>query len=378
MNSPTVISGQGGLNGHSLTAWAFFLFLLTSYVARNAFDANEVVIGATRGLALAVLVMRLFLVKSSSSFVRQCLGLLAIGMVVGLAVNPIAINIVFCLVFVAAFGSLRLETVATTASIAIALCLAVVGICLMFGLLQNTIDAGFAAAADGDTADIERYRSTFGFANVNAFSALVLSFCLAVLYGIRRKALAYSVAFAAGVSFYWATDSRTLLFGIGLFLVFEIGFALFHNHPMWIRSGAVVVAMLPLGLTIFAARIVESVPLLDLALSGRSTLVATYLDQFSLLNWLFGGVPPPADYAVDNAFGLLMGAGGFCLLAFLTMAYLRCLFQAIRCADTRSFAFLMTFWLVTFSESSMVRPESISCFIFWLLLAQSPEKVRSK
>jgi hypothetical protein len=52
--------------------------------------------------------------------------------------------------------------------------------------------------------------------------------------------------------------------------------------------------------------------------------------------------------------------------------------RVLRCvdeADFRIYSFLLAFWLYSFAESSMLRPESIICIVFWVLVLRPEPKL---
>jgi hypothetical protein len=136
---------------------------------------------------------------------------------------------------------------------------------------------------------------------------------------------------------------------------------------------------MPLLLTILANLVVSEAPLLDLVLSGRLSFVTMFFSEIPSYRLLIGGTEPSSGITVDNSFALVVGAIGIPLLIYLTYITHRRVSCCVKEGDFRAYSFLLAFWLYSFTESSMLRPESIVCIVFWVLVLRPvPALARGK
>jgi hypothetical protein len=135
----------------------------------------------------------------------------------------------------------------------------------------------------------------------------------------------------------------------------------------------------PILLSILATQAVSKAPILDLMLSGRLNFVSMYFSEIPVYRFLIGGAEPSSGLTVDNAFALAVGAIGIPLIIYLTFITYQRVCICIKEADFRTYSFLLTFWLYSFAESSMFRPESIVCIVFWIfVLIPKPATTQGK
>jgi hypothetical protein len=121
-------------------------------------------------------------------------------------------------------------------------------------------------------------------------------------------------------------------------------------------------------LSVVPDMIINQFPLIDLAFSGRFSFISAYLSEMPAYRILIGGMEPPASLTIDNSFALIVGAMGIPFLIYVAFR----LFLVVKiCSDVgdyRMYAFMLSFWLYSFSESNMLRPESLICFVFWIII----------
>ena len=152
------------------------------------------------------------------------------------------------------------------------------------------------------------------------------------------------------------------------FIAFTVIFLLARNRLRILEAFAGIMLITPLLLSILASLVVSEAPLLDLVLSGRLNFISMFFSEMPTYRLLIGGAEPATGTTVDNSFALAVGAIGMPLLIYLAYITFQRVRRCVKEADFRIYSFLLAFWLYSFTESSMLRPESIVCIVFWVLV----------
>lgn len=338
--------------------------LMAGYLAFNLWELPPSAIMAMRVASLLGIAL---LLPVDMPFRAMGVPILAIGLVslLGVATSNLSLNLLFLCLTVLAFRKLNVDFIAASSAGLLAAAVIMSVVLIQLGWVINADDiAGDALELGGEL----RSRMTFGYRNVNAFASIVGSFCLLFMLTGRRAFLRYAVALLVSYTFYSYTDSRGMLIATVSFVGFTGIFLLARKRRELLRLLAGIVLIVPLVLSILAPLVVTEIPLLDLVLSGRLSFASSFFSDIPAYRLITGGTEPSSDTTVDNAFALLAGAMGVPLLLYLTYVTYQRLARSIDEGDFRVYSFLLAFWLYSFSESSMLRPESLICLIFWILV----------
>ncbi len=349
--------------------------LMLGYLAFNLWDLPAAAITLIRACALVGIVALL-----PVSFPAKAIGapVLAIGIValMGVPTSGISLGILFLCLTVLAFRKLPVEFIANSSACVLGAALAVSVLLVYFGIVANEEDVtGSALELGGEI----RSRMTFGYRNVNAFTGIASSFCLIIMMTGRQVIARYVFALLVSYALYMLTDSRAMLTATLSFIALTFIFLLARHRPRFLTALAGLILITPLLLSILASLVLSEAPLLDLVLSGRLSFVSMFFAEMPTYRFLIGGAEPSSGTTVDNAFALAAGAIGVPLVIYLAHITYRRVRRCVEEADFRVYSFLLAFWLYSFSESSMLRPETIICIVFWILvLRPAPALVRGK
>lgn len=356
--------------------FVFFLALalmIINYLSINLLRFGDIFLLLSR-ISIVFLLFLCFLRKPTIRKRELLLLFFAItGQVAGGLNNPVGINIIFIIIFIISLKTFSINYFARLGVFLIFCTILFTLIFIYFGIIENKVDTVAAIESYGPPQD--RERSTFGFTNVNAFSALVSSFVFLLLY-IWRTSLLIKYLFSAFVLyfFYLATDSRTMLASGLLYLVFILLFKITIRSKNFLRKVSLILLLLPIMLTVFTDLIASKFQLLDILLSFRFSYSAILLGKMTFLNWIAGGLSPGADVTVDNSFTLILSSMGLPFLIFLVVLTYKRLKECILSRNIEVYSFIMAFWFFSFSESSLVRPEMIIGILFWLLVVRSHDR----
>lgn len=339
--------------------FAALLLLIVNYLAFNLFGISGAVLAVNRIaviLMLCVVLAKRPVVSGTTLFLMTaCLG----GVLLGGGGNNIALNIVFIVFFAISLRHVSLHLVVKYSWWVLLASLLISFAMLYAGITQNVVDAAG-----------QRERATFGFSNVNAFTTLLYSFfTIAMFKSPARPLVKYLVC--AGFSYlaYIYTDTRTLIASISVFILAHGLFAALHRRALLkYLSGSLL--LLPVVFTQLSVYIAENYPLLDFLLSFRPSYNAFLIKSMSFYNHLFGGVSPAEGNTIDNSFLLVHASVGLPFLLFVTWLAYKKLVDSINAREPATYAFILSFWYFSYSESSLVRPESIIGLVFWLLISQ--------
>lgn len=342
-------------------AGASLFCLIAGYMSVNVFRLEPYFVNIIRAASILPIFLLISTRLAHISIKKTAIIFILIS-IPGIANNNISINIIYIILFLYAFQSLSLNELAKLSSIALGTAILASLIFVELGITENELDVSSSFLEDNRE---ERERSTFGYKNVNAFAALVSAYCLLIMLQGKKIVLRFFIACVVSYIFYLNTDSRTLIASTTLFILFSILFILFKRHKKTLFYSSVFLATTPLIYSTGSSVILHQMPFLDLFLSSRVSLGATYIQGLTPAEIIFGGAEATAELTIDNSIILVMGAIGFPATFYLLVKVICALRDSIKNHDVRLYAFLLSFWLLAVSESSLVRPESIICLPFW-------------
>jgi hypothetical protein len=349
---------------------AILCLLMLGYLAVNLWEWKAFTITLIRAATSVIIVALLAL----SWPAKMGVPVLAIGIValIGIPTSGISLGILFLCLTVLALRKLSVEFIANSSAFVLGIALTMSVLMVHFGIVANEEDvAGSALELGGEI----RSRMTFGYRNVNSFAGIASGFCLLIMMTGRHSIARYAIAVLVSYLLYMDTDSRAMLLATFSFISFTLIFLLARNRPWFLKAFATLMLITPLMLSVFANLVVSEAPLLDLVLSGRLSLVTMFFSELPSYRFLIGGAEPSSGTTVDNSFALMAGAIGIPLLIYVTYITYQRVLRCVDEADFRIYSFLLAFWLYSFAESSMLRPESIICIVFWVLVLRPEPKL---
>lgn len=341
-----------------------FWFLNLGYLGVNLFDMKPGSILSLRlvgMVAVGGLLIRGVELRKGEWPLLVLLALMAVGAIT----SSLSLNVVFILLVCFAVRSLQIRVLANTSTFILGITILMVLALIHFGLVENSTDVVGMAAELGDD---ERTRMTFGFKNVNAFAGVVTAFCLLFMFSGKSVALRSLLAVVVSYVFYKYTDSRTMFLATVSSVVFSLIFAVFVTHRRLFNAISVTLVAVPVLLSAMAATVLDKIPLIDLVFSGRFSFMAEYLNSLPFYRLLIGGMDPPEALTIDNAFALMVGALGVPFMCYLAFRVFRVVQECGLARDGRTYSFILSFWLFSFSESNILRPESLICLVFWAIV----------
>ena len=348
----------------------FLCLLMLGYLAHNLWMMPVLEITLIRLTALFGIIMLLVVGMPDRGI---GLPILVIGMValMGGPTSGISLGILFLCLTVLALRKLPVEFLASSSAYVLGITVALSLLFVYIGVLVSEEDVVSNPLELG--GDI-RSRMTFGYRNVNAFGGLVSGFCLLLMMAGKQTIARYAIALVVTYVIYVYTDSRAMILAVLSFIAFTAIFLLIRKSSRFLIALSVFTLITPVMLTILASEVMSNAPLLDFVLSGRLTFVSLFFSEIPAYRFLLGGAEPADGITVDNSFALLSGAIGIPLLIYVSYITFQRVIRCINEGDFRTYSFLLAFWSYSFTESSMLRPESIVCIVFWVLILR-PEPV---
>jgi hypothetical protein len=297
---------------------------------------------------------------SRVALVAVCFGL------IGATTSSILLNMLFMFYFVLATRNLPFDFLVRASAYVLGFTILLSVVMVQIGALANEEDITHQAIELGGEI---RTRLNFGYKNVNSLASLVSAFCLLLMVRGSFSWLRYGIALAITFALYDQTDSRALIVATVFFVFYVAVLNVFSRYGALLLSLSTITIFIPLAVSLLPTVFISELATLDFQLSGRLSFVSAYYDQIPAFRLLIGGMDPPtASLTIDNSFALLLGAAGLPFLVYLVIQLFRRVQSCIRVSDHRLHAFLITFWLYSFVESSMVRPEAIIGLIFWIVI----------
>jgi hypothetical protein len=350
-------------------ALAIFFILSANYFLMNMFGVDKDLILINRWICFfGIFVVALLKLGRSSSLLYLFLflfGFLSLN-------NPVALGFSFSILFSLAFSDLNSIDLIKIQFRTLGFILFIWLLSYSLGLLQNELFVDHYAAMIDETKQ-ERLRYSLGFSNPNQAASIMTSFVLLGLAASAYKVMPIMFYLTVAILGYLITDSRSAILAPILFVLFKyfINLLSTYNARKWFT---LIVVFTPFLATLFSYYIVYYCPIVDVLFSYRLIRVANYFSEFSSLNLLFGGAPLPS-VAIDNSFALIMSLGGIALSLFVI--YFTCvgLLNCIKYKRQNIYAFIASFWVYSFFESSLLRPELLIGLTFWHLLIPGRKKI---
>lgn len=349
----------------TLTVGVLFL-LMMGYIGVNLLEFTQEAILAFRLCAGLLILLMLVLDRTTldvNIFYIMAFAISGFG-VVG---SSISLNILFVCLYVLATRSISFEFMANSAMIILGAVILGTLLFLYYGVTENIEDIGGFA---GDNAEEFRVRMTFGYKNVNAFASVVSGFCFLLMLSRKLTVIKYIASMSISYIFYLYTDSRSMLIGTFSFIVFILLFNIMKRHNRILYMISWIVIGVPAFMTVTATILANQFPLLDSALSWRLTFVSDYFNEMPAYSLLIGGSEPSKSVTVDNAFGLFIGAMGIPFFLYFIKRITVVVRSNIDQCEFGLCAFILSFWLFSFSESSLVRPETLVGILFWVVIVK--------
>lgn len=339
-------------------ALLFFLLIILAfnYLGINLMRLGEVFITSARIgflLLLSMILLSKFSLRRDEFF---SVIIVIVSIFVGGGENLIAINALFCLLFCFFAKRFDIEVVLLSGFWVLLLSLITVFVLLSVGVVNSSVEVVG-----------ERTRETFGFSNTNAFSSLVYSFlllCIALEINVFVK---YMVVLSVAFFAYSVTDNRSLLLAIFSYFIVRFIF-LFVRNRVAVNSLVMFFLIFPILATQLSGYIVMEYPLVDIILSMRPSFSAGFIEDLPWYSYLIGGVVPSQHVTIDNSFLLIQGALGVPFLLYFTWKTFRCFQMYYQSENINVCAIIISFWFFCFSESNLIRPETIFGLIFWVMI----------
>lgn len=358
-------SGKYSSNFIKVLAVTFLGFLNLGYLGVNQLDMNQLSIISIRLLAFLIICALLSMQGTRIFKIDRPIFIFGLVTIVGAVTSFISLNLLFIFLFLMGARSFSIYFLATASVCILGITIVASVLLVYFGIVENNIDIVGSTFGIGDEL---RSRMTFGFRNVNAFSAVVSAFCLLFILVSKRAVVGYSLALIISYAFYIYTDSRTMLLATVFSIIFTVMFLLLASHRRIFYFTSIFIISAPLVLTALATTIVNQFPFIDLLISSRFTFSSAYFSGIPVFRLLIGGIDPPSELTIDNSFALITGAAGIPFLVYIAIRVFHLVKQCALDFNYKTYSFTLSFWLFSFSESSMVRPESLICLIFWMLI----------
>lgn len=356
----------GGIK--NFAALIILALLGVAYISINLLDVSSGVVLGVRFVAVILISVLLASDKCVIRF-RPFVLLMLFASILSSPVSAISLNILFIMLFVQASKAVGIESLINSSTFVLGALVTITLLLLWFGVTESVTD--LTGVLIGNNEEL-RTRMTFGFKNVNGFTSVVSGFCLLLMLPSDKKWIRYIASLVLTLVVFKYTDSRSLLVST-LFFILISESAIFFNHLNLNRVSYIfccVLILVPVMVSLSPGMLISQYPVLDVILSGRLSYLDAYYNTISPVSLIVGGSEPANQMTVDNSFGLIVGAIGVPLFLCLTMVCLKMIKKLIDLAEFSKLAFLVSFWAYSFSESSMVRPESIICLVFWFLITQ--------
>ena len=346
---------------YDLATYVAVALMMINYLNINLFLFGTIPLLVCRIIIVLLLIFSFIKKPTFTHFEGLLFLLITISMLIGFPSNYMAINLLFILLFIVCTRGISVEKVNLYSFQLLFFGALLTFALLSVGIISNEIEVV------GD-----RERATFGYANGNAFPALVYAVVILYFYNSKKTNIFYSLIFLYMTYFVaQGSDNRTIIVSICVY------FLALYSGSKWgafrtFKLMSVLSIIVPFVLTLFSGYIVHNFPLIDVLFSNRLLFSSQFLDSLSILDLLIGGVSPdPLKYTIDNSFTLMLGSVGVVFSCIVMALVIQTMLGALKSQNIRSFALIVSFWSFSFSESSLVRPESIIGLVFWAIIHRS-------
>ena len=342
---------------------AIAFLLMIGYLGVNLLDFPSQIILTLRICSVVILFALLVPELRNVSVPISLFVVLAVWSV-GAFSSSILLNLLFTLLFVLATRSILLDYLV---SVSIWALLAATLLTLVFLHLDFIFNDEDIVELSIELGGELRSRLNFGYKNVNSFASIISSLCLLIMVRGKLPWLRCTAALVVSYLVYDQTDSRSMVIATVFFVVYFVIASTFRHRRQFFYVISASLIAIPTLVSLFPRFFIDEVQLLDLQLSGRLNFVAQFYSELSPLNLILGGADPKF-LTIDNAFALIVGAAGVPFLLFLVLRVIAILRICIWEYNYRIPAFLVSFWMYSFVESSLVRPETLVGLVFWALV----------
>lgn len=338
------------------------LFILSAlcfnYLAITLFNSDGTIVNCIRFGAISLVGATAIRTPYIQYFDLFFLINIIISFSIGGGENAIAANCFFMLAFCLFSRQYGLNNIVTTSFYTLLATTIIVFISLGIGTTQNSTEI------IGNRA-----RETLGFSNTNAFASLIYSSLLTLLLIEVRPTIKYTIVFSATLSVYLITNNRSLPVSIIFFFIIKLALKALNKKKI-AEYLAIAFLTAPILATYLSKHVASEYPTIDLLLSMRPSLSARFLDELPWYSHLVGGFSPSKHITVDNSFLLIHAALGLPFLLLFTWKVFCKFMTYFESKELNKCALIISFWLFCFSESSLVRPETIISLIFWAMILQ--------
>ena len=226
---------------------------------------------------------------------------------------------------------------------------------LVFGVVPNLV-----------TSTGGRIRNTLGFLNVNG--AAVFFFSVIIIWLICQKKIKwymFIVAFAAALVLYFFTDTRSLLFCVGIFFLSFIILQLFKGRTILVGTCIVegLLFIIPNLIGVFY----RLFPRLNVLLSYRLSLFASFINRNDIKSLLFGG---STVKDIDNFYLCLLYNSGLIFFVFVAVITIYSTWFYWKTRQVKYIAFILSILAFGIMESGALRCEIICMLMFWYIILQ--------
>lgn len=341
------------------------ILLALGYLSVNLLSINSEVIYFIRITATTLILINL--INNNYIFLHQKSDILIFGLmsIISITTSQIALNMLFIWIFVLFSKNLELELITRQTKYTMGLAIAFSLTLLALGATENQIDS--TGSIIGDPTEV-RNRNTFGYKNVNSFATLLTGFCLLLILQSKKYFFSSITTFIILYIFYLSTDSRAMVLCVFLFFLILLTLSFLSKYPFLIKSLILFLAALPITLTILSSQIASTFPFIDLLISHRLFFTAEYFSSLPIHSWIIGGTDPTDTQTIDNSFALLIGTMGIPFVLLTTFNLYKFSVICFYAKETKLMAFLLCFWIYSFIESNLIRPETLICLVFWIFL----------
>lgn len=356
-----------------------FALLQVGYLGINLFDYESTTLLIIR-VSVVVVVSLLFLLELKHIKIHRTVLLIFAVAAVGALTSSILLNIMFMCFFAIATRSLPISTLLITAATVLLIAIVATLLMIQLGIIFSDEEiVGLVAELGGEL----RARMSLGYRNVNSFASIVSAFCLLLVLSGRQTIIRCCIALALSYVVYEQTDSRSMMAATVIFISYLIALHVFSKYRKYSLILSVCVILSTVVISLLPNVVMSQFPLLDFHLSSRLSFISAYYAEIPTFRLLIGGIDPPIGITVDNSFALIVGAIGLPMYLYLVIRVISIIRHCTLTRNHKLHAFILSFWLYSFAESSMVRPEAIIGIIFWIILIrygaiQSEEKYVGK
>jgi hypothetical protein len=289
--------------------------------------------------------------------------------------TPISLNLFFVFIFSIFIGNTFSRVHINSFFISLVVIVCTIFLFIYFGIIKNEYDVNTNIASELLNLSAERLRFKFGFNNPNTFATIFTSLIFIIIF-LNRKLLFLSGFICYYI--YYLTDSKSLIMTYTIIVLLDTFFTFFSKSILLLRIISYTLVIIPVGLVFLLLVTPQIIPNeIDLLLSGRITNIISFFDLFNPINYILGGVKMSIDFAVDNTFALFIGTYGVGLFLFFLLRFVKVLDFFIVNQKLNKLTFMISYFLYSFSESNLFRPETLASLVFWFFFLYPDKDINS-